>query len=83
MTPPHTTYPVQPKEKHFISPHYDLYKCVVCNRIYKKLPESKFTGVDGCCRPGSFIEIDHLEASKTILEEFGYKLKDESNGDKI
>jgi len=68
---PLTTYPVHPKkdESHYISPHRDLYKCVVCNRVYQKLPESPFTGVDGCCKPGSFVEIDQLEATKTIAEE--------------
>ena len=53
----------------YTSPHRILYKCVVCNRVYSKLPESEFKGVDGCCRPGSFIEVDQLEATKTILEE--------------
>lgn len=75
---PLTTYPIHKKEEHYISPHRDLYKCVVCNRVYQKLPDSPFKGVDGCCRPGSFVEIDHLGATKVILEET-LKLKNESD----
>ena len=50
----------------------DVYKCMVCGKIYGKNDlKPTFNNGDGCCAIGSLMEFEPLTQTRIVILDFG------------